>query len=63
MATCRPLPELEARWQQLTRAMWREEQAVLAGVITRSEQIEADTRRQASRRALEIEAKKSGRAS
>lgn len=62
MATCRPLPVLEARWQQLTRAMWREEEAMLAGKITRTEQIEANARRQASRRALEIEAKKSGRA-
>ncbi|MCL4295725.1 MAG: hypothetical protein KJ077_08360 [Anaerolineae bacterium] len=62
MATCRPLPVLEARWQTLTRRMWREEKALLAGKITRSEQVEADARRQASLRALEIEAKKSGRA-
>lgn len=63
MATCRPLPLLEARWQKLTRALWKQEAAEAAGVITRSERLQADERYRASRRALEIEAKQqNGRA-
>lgn len=52
----RHLPQLESRWQQLNRRMWKEEKAMLAGTITRTEQLELDARGQASRRALEIEA-------
>lgn len=54
----RTLEQLEARWQQLNRRMWAEEKAMLAGTITRAEQIQADAQRQASRRALEIEARR-----
>lgn len=54
----RTLGQLEARWVVLVRRMWAEERAMLTGKITRAEQIEADRRNQASRRALEIEAKR-----
>lgn len=54
----RTLAQLKARWEKLTRRMWREERAMLAGQITRSEQLTLDTQRQASQRALEIEAQR-----
>lgn len=63
MTTKRPLPLLEARWQKLTRGLWKQEAAEAAGVITRSERLQANERYDASRRALEIEAKQqNGRA-